>query len=459
MNTPTPEIACNRFGLGARAGELAAARGDPRAWLMEQLRPLAFDARVGDSAQALRLAAEKRKSRADAKQPVEASTGDPRAESAQKIASPGESKQQLQRAANAVARDTLRAAVSTTQPFAMRLLDFFSNHFSVSGAGLPMRALAPTLEREAIAPHIGGRFEDMLLAVEQHPAMLVYLNNARSSGPQSRYGKRHGRGLNENLAREILELHTLGVDGGYTQDDVRQLAMGLTGWTTDDKARDGTRGFRFRAATHEPGARTLLGKRYAAGGVAQGEDMLRALARHPGTARHLAFKLARHLVADQPPAALVDGLEARWRSSDGSLIEVADALLRHPAAWASAQEKLKTPREFVVSAARALGGAEAPGTRELLDALEALGQSPFTAGSPAGFGDVAAAWDGAEALLTRIDWAARTGEHTRRSEPLEVARAALGAQLGPRTGAALRGAASRAQALALLLMSPEFQRR
>jgi uncharacterized protein (DUF1800 family) len=365
----------------------------------------------------------------------------------------------LQAMGVAMSRDTLRVAIATRQPFAMRLLDFFSNHFSVSGNSAQMRGLAPTLEREAIAPHVGGRFEDMLLAVERHPAMLVYLSNAPSVGPDSRLGQQRGRGLNENLAREILELHTLGVDGGYTQADVRELAMAITGWTVDDGARAEHPGFSFRAAAHQPGARTLLGQHYAEGGVEQGESMLRTLARHPATARHLAFKLARHMVADEPPPALVDTLATRWQQSGGELRAVCEALLDHHEAWAPQPRKLKTPREFVVSSARALGVAGRQGAPLLLGALQSLGQAPFSAGSPAGFGDVADAWDGAEALMTRIDLASRLAALDPRSEPLALAREALGARLGEATTSAIRRAASREQGIALALMSPEFQRR
>jgi uncharacterized protein (DUF1800 family) len=359
---------------------------------------------------------------------------------------------------NRLARDTLLTAITSERPFASRLLDVFSNHFSVSMKDLPMRGLAPALEREAIAPHLAGRFEDMLLAVTRHPAMLVYLDNRFSVAPESAIGTRRTRGLNENLAREILELHTLGVDGGYDQSDVRELAMAITGWSVEPEAHGADGNFLFRQKAHAGGARQLLGRRYPPGGEAQGEAMLRELARHPSTARHVSWKLARHLVADEPPAALVDAMAARWLATGGDLTQVFRTLLRHPAAWDPAARKLKTPREFLVSTLRALG---TPPRRpaELTAGLVALGQPPFAAGSPAGYPDIAAAWDGAEALLNRIDWVESLAEEQRGVEPLSIAESALGAQLSPRTRAALRGAASRAQALALLFMSPEFQRR
>jgi uncharacterized protein (DUF1800 family) len=438
MATLTPEIAVNRFGLGARPGELALAARDPQAWLEAQLGALEFDGAAGSSTAVLERLG-RRLSDGNARTPV-----DP--EDVKAIVAMGE----------AMAADTLSRAISGTRPLAHRLLDMFSNHFSVSVGPTPMRGLAATLEREAIAPHLGGRFGDMLLAVEKHPAMLTYLNNAQSVGPGSRLGRRQTRGLNENLAREILELHTLGVGGGYTQADVRELALGITGWSVRIAPGGAGPGFLFREATHEPGMRQVLGKRYGQSGIAKGEQILRDLARHPSTAKHLCLKLARHFIADQPPAGLLAALEARWRETEGDIPAVVRALLRHPEALAPAQRKLKTPREFVVSVMRAAGLEPSP---ELPGVLADLGQQPLGAGSPAGFKDVASAWDGAEALMTRIDWVEQLGERITQGEPLAMARAALGAWLSPRTIAAIQRADSRRQALSLLFMSPEFLRR
>lgn len=448
MATPSPEIATNRFGLGARPGEIAAARSDPRGWLEAQIGPLAFDTTPGSAAAVLRelpreMPARKRQSeqaKALARRELQAA------------------RKRVSGIGNRLARDTLVKAIASDRPFASRLLDFFSNHFSVSMKDLPMRGLAPALEREAIAPHLAGPFEDMLLAVTRHPAMLVYLDNRFSVAPESAIGRRRSRGLNENLAREILELHTLGVDGGYGQSDVRELAMAITGWSVEPEAQGPDGNFLFRPQAHAGGSRQLLGRHYPEDGEAQGEAMLRELARHPSTARHLSWKLARHLVADEPPAALVDAMSASWTATGGEIAAVLRTLLGHAAAWEPAARKLKTPREFLVSTLRALGSPlRRPAA--LTAGLLALGQAPFAAGSPAGYADIAAAWDGAEALLNRIDWVEALVEEERGVEPLATAESALGARLTPRTRAALRGAASRAQALALLFMSPEFQRR
>jgi uncharacterized protein (DUF1800 family) len=442
MTRLTPEIAVNRFGLGARPGELALAARDPQAWLEGQLGPLVFDEAAGSSGAVLALLG-KRVEDKRAGIPAPMAQDEVKA-----IVAMGQ----------AMAADTLSRAIGSNRPLAARLLDFFSNHFSVSTGPTPMRGLAATLEREAVGPNLGGRFVEMLLAVERHPAMLTYLNNAQSVGPGSRMGRRQSRGLNENLAREMLELHTLGVDGGYAQADVRELAMAITGWSVGLPRRNEEPAFLFREATHEPGARVVLGRRYEHAGVAQGERILRDLARHPATVRHLCTKLARHMVADDPPPALVAAMTARWTASDGNISEVVRALIAHPEALAPAQRKLKTPREFVISVMRAARLAPPRGIA-LLGVLTELGQPALGAGSPAGFKDVAGAWDGAEALMTRIDWVEQLGERIRRGEPLAIARESLGGWLSPRTVTAIQGADSRRQALSLLFMSPAFLRR
>jgi uncharacterized protein (DUF1800 family) len=450
MTKFTAEIATNRFGLGARAGELARASAAPQRWLLDQVRPLAYDTKIGNSDIAQQLFTTYQKQKAGARK---AGTKDKATGKAGGVPA----QREIGRMTTALALDMLATSIGTEVPFAVHLLDFFSNHFSVSASNLRMRALAPTLEREAIAPNIAGTFTNLLIAVEQHPAMLVYLNNIQSVGPDSNAGKRQDQGFNENLAREILELHTLGVDGGYTQTDVRELALGITGWSVGNVERKEATGYRYKEQAHQPGARTLLGRQYAAGGEQQGRAMLHDLALHPSTAHHMSFKLARHFVADEPPKALVEAMTRRWLSSAGDLREVLATMLDQPVAWELQAAKLKTPREYIVSAARATG-VPATQTRGMLAALGTLGQLPFSAGSPAGFGDVASAWDGSEALMLRIDWADQLASRVR-ADPFEVARTALGTLLSEHTAQLMKGAESRQQALAMLLMSPEFQRR
>jgi len=260
--------------------------------------------------------------------------------------------------------------------FVERLVAFWSNHFCVSaGKSEILRASAGSFEREAIRPYVLGRFAEMLLAVERHPAMLFYLDNAQSVGPASRAGQNRKRGLNENLAREIMELHTLGVDGGYTQGDVTSLARVITGWTF--AGREGRMGepgtFLFNANMHEPGDQTVVGRAYLAGGFGQGEAALNDIARHPATARHLATKLVRHFIADAPPPAAVDKIVAVFRSRDGDLRAVSTALVDLPEAWSAPPTKIRNPYEFLVAAGRMLGATPAdPGP--MLNGLRTLGQ-------------------------------------------------------------------------------------
>ncbi len=250
------------------------------------------------------------------------------------------------------------AAVKARTGFAERLVLFWSNHFCVSArkAGL-LRVLAGPYEREVIRPHVFGRFADMLLAAAKHPAMLVYLDNEQSIGPNSKQGQRTQKGLNENLAREIIELHTLGVDGGYSQEDVTSFARILTGWrfARRDNEFTGEGRFFFNPNQHEPGDHKVLNKVYRQNGIAQGEEALLALATHPSTARHIAKKLAVHFVSDTPDPALVKRLETTFRDTGGDLGAVSRALIEAPEAWTEDAAKLRTPYEFLIASIRATG--------------------------------------------------------------------------------------------------------
>ena len=239
------------------------------------------------------------------------------------------------------------SALQTATPFVERLVHFWSNHFAVSVDKLLIVGLAGSFEADAIRPHVLGRFEDPLLAVVRHPAMLLYLDQAQSTGPGSMMGSR-GRGLNENLAREILELHTLGVRSGYTQEDVKEFARALTGWTLpgDGGTSGGTTGgatFRFVPALHEPGTRTVLGKTYSDAGEAQARSVIHDLVAAPATALHVARKLARHFVADDPPQALVQRLAETFARTGGDLASVYRELIASPDAWQLAAAKFKSP--------------------------------------------------------------------------------------------------------------------
>ncbi|MGH8199948.1 MAG: DUF1800 domain-containing protein [Steroidobacteraceae bacterium] len=240
------------------------------------------------------------------------------------------------------------------------MTQFWANHFAVSADKSVLAALAGSYEREAIRPYVLGNFNDMLLATERHPAMLLYLDNQLSMGPDSRAARNIARrnpdrksGINENLARETMELHTVGVEGGYTQTDVTVFSEVLTGWSIAGPdgwrtgAQPGT--FLFRAAMHEPGAKVVLGRRYPDSGYDQGVAVLHGLASRPATARFIATKLARHFIADEPPAPAVERMAAAFAASGGDLPTVYRALIASPEAWEHPAAKFKTPSDFIVS--------------------------------------------------------------------------------------------------------------
>jgi uncharacterized protein (DUF1800 family) len=353
----------------------------------------------------------------------------------------------------------LHAALGADIGFAERLAWFWSNHFCVSADKFGVRSIAGAYEREAIRAHLFGRFGDMLLAVETHPAMLIYLDNARSIGPDSVAGVRQKRGLNENLAREILELHTLGVRTVYTQDDVTRFANVITGWSIIPPRQDPERGgeFLFNERMHQPGAQTVIGRSYPDTGFEQGRAVLATLARHPATARHLAGKLARHFVADEPPPALVERLARRFLDTQGDLKEMAKALVTAPEAWDAPRSKLKRPGEWIVGVLRATG-VTPPEIGPVMQAHNLLGEPLWRPPAPKGFADDSAAW--LDGLAQRIDLANQFARRlAAEADPREVFEEVLAPLASTETRQAIARAESRPQALVLLLMAPEFQRR
>lgn len=363
-------------------------------------------------------------------------------------------RQQLRRASGLALQRRWQHMVATPTPVYERWVGFWANHFSVAATKGTTLGLVWPYEREAIRPHATGRFGDMLRATTVHPAMLLYLDNAQSIGPNSRAGQRRSRGLNENLARELLELHTVGVQGGYTQADVTALAQLLTGWSLDRASGES----RFNPQLHEPGPKQVLGQRYPEG--PQALDMLLAdLARHPATARFVCTKLACHFVTDDPPAALVDALVGRFRSSDGDLLALAEALFGHDLAWqAQAPPKFKRPEDLVLSAHRMLQ-LPVVQTERLVTAVAQMGQPPGRAPSPQGWPDRTEDWLAPDALWKRTEWAAAFARQHGKTDARQLAAQSLGADLGVDTQRQIERADSGAQALALLLASPEFQRR
>lgn len=462
-------IAVTRFGLGARAGEIALAAADPRGWLKSQIRAGGADTfSTGGETAAQRLAEFRayRQQRAMAERVGEGKGTD---------SDPVKAAQQFIRqnaAGDILAR--VRLATDTEAGFRERWALFWANHFTVSATKVQVAGLVGPFENEAIRPHVFGRFVDLLAAAETHPAMLLYLDQAQSTGPNSPAARLQGRrpapadgqprrqaGLNENLAREILELHTVGVDGGYTQADVTEFARALTGFgVPGPRDAGGVEAVVFRDATHEPGERTVMGVRYPPAGKAQAAAILSDLAGKPQTARFVCTKIARHFVADDPPPELVTRLEAAWIASGGDLARVAGALIDAPEAWASQAAKLKTPYEFIVSSYRALGQAPRA-TPQVANALNGLGQRPFGSPSPKGWPDEAAPWAASDALVKRMQFAqglaGALGPGVQ--DPVALAERTLGARLSPMAATAIGRAETRTEAVALLLMSPEFQRR
>jgi uncharacterized protein (DUF1800 family) len=462
-----PEIAVLRFGLGARPGDLEAAAADPRGWLVAQTRgasvlsgtaPLTSSDLIFAGVLAAREERQEMKHEAAAAPDADGKAGGMLLRDAYQ---PHYRAQVLARA---------QSAASTTRPFAERLVHFWSNHFAVSADKGAIFGLAGTLENEAVRPHVNGRFIDLLTAVEQHPAMIAFLDNQFSVGADSPAARLAARrqtkrrfGINENLAREILELHTLGVDGGYTQSDVTSFAQIITGWSIGGgrgRLAGGQTGrFYFRDDLHEPGPKTFLGKNYRDDGQAQGEAVLADLARHPKTAHFIATKLVRHFIADDPPQAAVQRLAHAYLKSGGDLPQVYAALIEAPEAWEPELRKFKTPEDFVFSTLRALDVTPQK-PQEVIRSFELLGQRQYTPGSPAGWADTAKSWDGSDALMHRVLWASRVAErYEEGANPLGVASSSLGGFARADTLTALRRAASGSQALTLLLMSPEFQRR
>jgi uncharacterized protein (DUF1800 family) len=368
----------------------------------------------------------------------------------------------IQKTFRAEALARLQRAMMVDCGFTERLVVFWSNHFCISASkGELARMWAGAFEREAIRPHVLGRFADMLKAVEQHPAMLFFLDNQQSLGPDSRAGQNRKRGLNENLAREIMELHTLGVGGGYTQEDVTSLARIITGWTF--AGRQGQLGapgsFAFNANAHQPGPQVLLGKTYDATGLAQGEAALADIARHPSTANFIATKFVRHFVADDPPQAVVARLRDVFVKTDGDLKALATALVDSDEAWRAPLTKMRSPYDFLVASGRLLARVpEDPGG--YLGNLNLLGQPLWTPAGPNGFPDTNAAWAAPEGMKLRLDIASQMGARLGPNiDPLDLLEFAAADAASTETRKTIERAESRQQALALLLMSPEMQRR
>ena len=371
------------------------------------------------------------------------------------------------------------------------MTDFWFNHFNVFAGKGATPQYVTEYEREAIRPHVFGTFRDLLGATAHSPAMLFYLDNWQSAdpdaqdarqqfGPARRPGARprmpapermprgpdgnaprQKRGLNENYGRELMELHTLGVDGGYTQDDVINVARAFTGWTITTPRQGGS--FRFEPRIHDSLDKIVLGQKIkAGGGESDGEKVLDILARHPATATFIATKLARRFVSDTPPPALVARAAARFRETGGDIREVVRTIITSPEFFSAGayRAKVKSPLEFVVSAVRATG-SEVPDATPLAQAVRQLGMPLYMCQPPTGYPDKAEAWVNTGALLNRMNFALQlVGGRMRGLQPgTSPVGAVLANEVSSTTAATIAQAKDATQIAALTLGSPEFQRR
>lgn len=488
MNTPNPAtIAVMRFGLGPCAAA-SMPTGNPRDWVESQIGGSALDgldpallptpenvrnwALERQAKIALRKArveeARRKQSGADAVGTAAASPATMTHDTPSMAAPHAAAMGTTAGSGGAVPRWTrpaqeldarLRRMLAREDALAERMTLFWADYFTVAGNQTPMQPLFCPFEREALRPHIFGPFRQMLIGAVTHPAMLVYLDNDSSVGPNSALGQLKKRGLNENLAREILELHTLGSDGGYTQADVTTFAAVLTGWVTNrrpDRPRIGET--RFSIKQHEPGPKTLLGKTYPDLGEQQLMLVLNDLARHPSTARHVATRMCRTFIGETPPPALVARMADTFRRTDGDLAAVTRVLVRSDEAWALPARKLRPPLELIHVTARLLGAVPAPPVAS--GALLAMGQPYLGAPSPKGWPDEDNAWAIGDGIKTRLDWArAVAARFQGQTDVRQLMDGALGGHLSDETRTTVLQAESQEQALTLLIMSPELQRR
>ena len=516
----------NRLAFGPAPGDLERVAGmGASAWIAEQLHPerLALPSWLSSQLATLRtpdktqreLLQQYREMAKEAKEARQAETTGADGTKAQ-TEQGAERRRQVAAVALEAGEERLLQALASPRQLEEVLVDFWFNHFNVFQGKGQVRVLVESYEREAIRPHVLGRFRAMLGATAKHPAMLFYLDNWLSVAPgfqPRRGGGGAGKasGLNENYAREVMELHTLGVEGGYTQQDVTELARMLTGWTleperprrrrfingTDNTASGhGDSIFAFDPERHDNGSKQWLGNRVTPRGQMEGEFALDVLARHPATARHLAFKLARRFVADAPPPALVERLAQRFLDTDGDLRAVMQALLESREFRDPQPAKFKTPYQFVLSSVRA-SGIVTTNVRPLMAQLTQLGQPLYGCQTPDGWHDTEADWLNPNAITQRVNFATalasgrlplqriddpaapdggangmkameRQAERAiNRDQPVEgstppVDAGALLATLGPaisvKTRAAIAESQPRLQA-ALVLGSPDFMRR
>jgi len=442
--------ALSRFGLGARPGDRQEIGNDAVSWAKNQLSGYADDS----------TATEGRPTTKDVAKLIY----DVRR--LQLVQSKGtmDVEAQLQEARRKLTETylgdisaRLKQGFETSTPVIERFVRFWSNHFAISAENKLVAPLVGAFEREVVRKNLNGSFHDLLLAAESHPAMVVYMNNERSTGPNSLVGKRTGLGLNENFAREIMELHTIGVDGGYNQDDVTSFANILTGWTVEFRSPDTADfgEFTFDKNRHEPGAQTVMGKRYSARGVNQAKAVLRTLARHPSTARFLATKLARHFVSDDPPESAIRALEQVFINTGGDLPSLYRAIIDLPEAWTEAGAKFRMPEDYLIATGRAVGFPAAYETY-LYGIPAEMGQQTYAASGPNGWEDTANDWITGFGMLRRADVAVALAGAANSGDASSLMENLYGDNLSAETRNALRAASNPVLSTALALASPEF---
>lgn len=455
MSTKAAFIAAHRFGLGPRPGELKRIADDPQGWVEAQIGPVPLP---------------------------EQFNGFPSSQEIQtKLSLEGNDvrkafKQDLRKAQRREDTETMRLRITTDRPFAERMVVFWSNHFSVTAGRAMTKDLVQSYNREAIRPHVFGSFSDLVFSAITHPGMIEYLDNGNSLGPNSPIGKRRKAKINENLARETLELYTLGVNGGYTQKDVEELAKILSGWglyspqMSRVKARfeDRFPGQEFSTRIgyaeyfpliHEPGPKTVLGKTYKDEGPDELRRVVDDLVAHPSTAGFIATKLCRHFVDDNPPQIAVRKIETVFRETNGDLTEVSRALAGLEEAWLEPLPKAKSPHDFAVATFRAFQAERAP-TQILLPGMNVMGQKMHNAPSPQGWPDDETAWLNPASLMRRIEWARMiTKQLGKGSNPRNVLEQTIGPIASEEIRQVVKGAPSGPDALAFILASREFQRR
>jgi uncharacterized protein (DUF1800 family) len=514
-DTRTIAHVLNRITFGPRAGDVdrVKAMGLPR-FIDEQLHP----DRIADSGMNARLSGlttlgmssleiaetyeipqlearrEKKQQevrRADAA--LQGAAGNP-GDMAKQPNMPDPFQQRANRVLVELGEQKMLRAVYSDRQLQEVLTDFWFNHFNVDARKGPARFLLTEYERDVIRPHVLGKFRDLLEATAESPAMLFYLDNWMSADPNGPHmaaprggrgtfgrmgmppaprpaaqGKKAPKGLNENYGRELMELHTLGVDGGYTQKDVTEVARAFTGWTIQNPRQGGS--FRFEPRIHDEGQKLVLGHVIkAGGGQDDGERVLDILASHPSTARFIATKLARRFVSDTPPPSLVDRAAARFRDTAGDLGEVMRTILTSPEFLSpdAYRAKVKTPLEFVASALRATG-ANIHDATSLVRQMQQLGMPLYMCQPPTGYKDTADAWVNTGALVNRMNFSLALASNKlpgvvveRLTSPVDsqtLARTVLGDDISETTRSTVAKATSAPEMAALTLGAPEFQRR